>query len=190
MNEEVTYSTPDELTLMLREDRYIKEFCNYLHFEELSKVDAYCKTFRMKKPLGQSQQVRMYRWVKKKAVQEWLQKSIKSLEVDWIDKRVNALQHLYGLGTNAENSEKTQIDALDKFLSHLNREENKIRLDMNGSTQVNIVQIVQDKLATITRGATIQPDLLSSGKEPTLADKAIDAILVKEKVVVDVEVVL
>ena len=76
---------------------------------------------------------------------------------------------------------KTNVDALDKFLSHLNREENKIKLDIGNVGQINIVQIVQDKLSMITMGATINPNGQIDNSSRTRADNAIDAILLRDK---------
>ena len=55
-----------------------------------------------------------------------------------------------------------------------------IKLDMGTNTQVNIVQVVQDKLNTITNGATINPDGLKAPETRSNADLAIDAILVRK----------
>lgn len=149
----------DTLNNKLKEERYIQEFANYVTFDGLNKKDAWMQTFDVHPDLmNDSMQTKMYRWVKKDVVQKWLKKSVSSLEVDWIDKRVNALNHLYNIGTDVETSDKMKIDALDKFLGHLNREEKKLSIDMNGATQVNIVQVVQDKLQQITQGAMIQPN--------------------------------
>lgn len=169
----------NKLSSMLKDEAYIKEFCNYVIFEGMSKNQAWIKTFGISIEMNNNLITKMYRWVKKKEVQDWLGKANKSLEVDWIDKRVNALGHLYNIGMSGED--KRNIDALDRFLSHLNREENKIRLDINGATQVNIVQIVQDKLSMIVNGATISPNGSILNTPQSRADNAIDAILLRDK---------
>ncbi len=178
MNDVTVYSTLDELNIMLKEDDRIKEFSNYVIFDGMNKTEAWVKTFNVKHPLSPSMQTKMYRWIKREPVQKWLVKANKSLEVDWIDKRVNALQHLYAIGMADES--KTNVDALDKFLSHLNREENKIKIDMGNAGQINIVQIVQDKLNTITAGATINPSGQIENAYKDRADNAIDAIIMKD----------
>jgi len=181
MNEIAEPTDNEELNIKLKDEKYIKEFSNYVIFEGMTKLEAWTTTFDVSLPITNSMQTKLYRWIKKDAVQKWLIKANKTLEVDWIDKRVNALQHLYSIGTDKDNSEKAQIDALDRFLTHLNKEENKIKLDL-GNSQVNIVQIVQEKLATITNGAIIQPS--GQIKESTFAsraDDAIDAIILKGK---------
>lgn len=170
-NEVVDYK---RLNNMMADEQYVKEFANYITFDGMSKPKAFCKVFGLDYPLTDSLTVKLYRWVKKDEVHEWLEKANSSLQVDWIDKRVNALQHLYNLGTDEDNPTKIQVEALDKFLAHLNKEENKIRLDL-GNSQVNIVQVVQDKLSSITSGATISPtgeisgvidaEVISYGKE-------------------------
>ncbi len=172
-------STLDELNIKLSDEKYIKEFCNYVIFDGLNKTEAWIKTFNVQTPLTPSLQTKLYRWIKREPVQKWLEKANKSLEVDWIDKRVNALQHLYNIGMADEG--KTNVDALDKFLSHLNREENKIKLDIGNVGQINIVQIVQDKLNMITMGATINPNGQIDNSSRARADNAIDAILLKDK---------
>ncbi len=51
-----------------------------------------------------------------------------------------------------------------------------------GNSQVNIVQVVQDKLATITNGAIIQPSgQIEKSTYSSRADSAIDAIIMKDK---------
>lgn len=179
MNDISVYSTPDKLNTMLSDEKYIKEFSNYVIFDGLNKTEAWVKTFNVEYPLSPSMQTKMYRWIKKDTIQKWLEKANKSLEVDWIDKRVNALQHLYNIGMADEG--KTNVDALDKFLSHLNREENKIKLDIGNVGQINIVQIVQEKLNMITMGATINPNGQIENSNRTRADNAIDAILLRDK---------
>lgn len=175
-------STPEELNINMKDDKYIKEFCNYVVFEGMDKTQAFVATFDVAKPLSDVMKTKMYRWIKKDAVQKWLKKSNKSLEVDWIDKRINALQHLYDIGTDKENSEKAQIDGLNVFLTHLNKEENKIRLDIGGSTQINIVQVVQDKLSMITNGSTVMPNGAISYDKKANDINALDAIMSKTKV--------
>ena len=172
MDDRFKVSTPEELNTMLKDEQFIKEFANYVIFEGMTNPQAWTKTFRVDSPMSDSHKTKMYRWLKKDQVQKWLTKANKSLEVDWIDKRVNALQHLYDIGTDGEALPKDKVAALDKFLTHLNKEENKIKLDI-GNAQVNIVQIVQDKLSQITDGSTIQPDCLPSPKYRSKVD-AID----------------
>lgn len=154
--------TPEEITEMLKDENKIKEYANYVIFDLKSKREAWIETFNPDIPMSRAIEAKMYRWFQKPEVHKWMEKLNKSLEIDWIDKRVDSLQHLYKLGTNSENSEKTQIDALDKFLTHLNKVENKITVDHQGLNQVNIIQIVQDKLSMITSGATIQPDYIEA----------------------------
>ncbi len=104
MNEPTVDSTLEELNIKLKDEKYIKEFSNYVIFEGMSKVEAWTKTFGVQMPISNNMQTKMYRWIKKDVVQKWLVKANKSLEVDWIDKRVNALQHLFDMGMNKENS--------------------------------------------------------------------------------------
>ena len=181
MNEITEPTDNEELNIKLKDEKYIKEFSNYVIFEGMTKVEAWTTTFDVELPITNSMQTKMYRWVKKEAVQKWLVKANKTLEVDWIDKRVNALQHLYSLGIDKDAPPKAQIDALDRFLTHLNKEENKIKLDL-GNSQVNIVQIVQDKLATITNGAIINPSgQIKESTYSSRADEAMEAIILKGK---------
>jgi len=152
-------SSPEELNKRLKDEQFIREFTNRVIFDGMSKPRAWCITFGVDYPLTPSQTTKMYRWLKKDEVHNWLERANNSLDVDWIDKRVNALYHLYSLGTDEDTQTKNRIAALDKFLTHLNKEESKIKLELGGSTQVNIIQVVQDSLSKITSGATIQPDM-------------------------------
>ena len=152
-------SSPEELNKRLKDEQFIREFTNKVIFDGMTKPKAWSATFGVDYPLTDVMKTKMYRWLKKDEVHNWLERANNSLDVDWIDKRVNALQHLYSLGTDEENQAKNRIDALDKFLTHLNKEESKIKLELGGSTQVNIIRVVQDSLSKITSGATIQPDI-------------------------------
>ena len=180
MMEVSKYTNPDELNGLLKDENKMKEYANYVILELKTKREAWIETFKPEVPMSRAVEAKMYRWFQNKNVVALMTKLNKSLEVDWIDKRVNSLQHLYKLGTNEDSSEKSQIDALDKFLTHLNKVENKITLEHVGNQQVSIVQILQDKLATITNGATINPDGIQAPHNMTNADLAIDAILVKK----------
>ena len=158
----IIVNEPEVITEMLKDESKIKEYANYVIFDLKSKREAWIETFNPDVPMSRAVEAKMYRWFQKEEVKKWMEKLNKSLEIDWIDKRVDSLQHLYKLGTDSENAEKIQIDALDKFLTHLNKVENKITLEHTGAQQVSIIQIVQDKLTQITKGATIQPDYVEA----------------------------
>ena len=182
MEELTTHSTPEAITEELKDDDKTKEYANYVILEGKSKRESWIMTFNPELPMPRAIEAKMYRWFQKDSVKKLMTKLNKSLEVDWIDKRVNALQHLFDIGTNSESSEKSQIDGLDKFLTHLNKVENKIVLETQGSNQINIIQVVQDRLATIVGGSTITPDGMIAKATGSNADNAIDAILVGNKV--------
>lgn len=169
------YTPIEDLKPMLNDEKYVKEYVNYITFDGMDKKDAFCETFNVDNNMTQVMRNRMNRWVKREDVQKWLSKANRSLETDWIDKRVNAMNHLYNLGTNPESTDRIKIDALDKFLAHLNREESRIRLDIGENTQVNIVNVIQNKLNALTREATINPAgaITYKGHHEYTADEAI-----------------
>ena len=160
-------------------EEYIQEFITYWITEKKSKSEAYALTFECDQPLEQCQRTTLSRWFKKDEVQKWVKKADKALQIDWLDKRVNALGAMYEMGMNEEESTKVRADVLDKFLNRLDKDQNRLQVDFNGTGTVNRVQIVQDKLNTITRGATLNPDGVQAIENKTNADNAIDAILVK-----------
>lgn len=192
MNKEVTeWRDYSDLNTSLKDERKIQEFCNYVVFDGLSYAKAWIKTFEIEaEELNNSMKTKMYRWVNKPMVQEWLKKANKSLEVDWMDKKVDILQRMYLIATDSlvkADGEKVDIpvkvqattgkDWLDAVKS-----DKTINLNVDGGNTVNIVQVVQDKLSAITSGATINPDGMV--KEITArdrADEAIDAIILKHK---------
>lgn len=118
-------------------------------FDGDSKAKAFSKTFDVELPFDNTMTQRVYRWCKRDSVVRWLEKANKSLEVDWIDKRVNALNHLYRLGVEAEN-ERNQIEALNVFLTKLDKESGS--LNINVENKVNVVKLVSEKLDKIAGG--------------------------------------
>jgi len=141
-------------------EEYIQEFITYWITEKMSKSDAYAKTFECDSPLEQCQRTTLNRWMKKDVVQKWIKKADKALQIDWLDKRVSGLEMLHNIGMDENEATKNRIDAMDKFLNRLDKEQNRLQVDFGDNTQVNIVQIVSDKLQSITSGSTIQPDLI------------------------------
>lgn len=139
-------------------EEYIQEFISYWITDKMSKSDAYAKTFDCDKPLEQCQRTTLSRWIKKPEVEKWIKKADRSLQIDWLDKRVSGLEMLHNIGMDENEETKDRISAMDKFLNRLDKEQNRLQVDLNGGTQVNIVQVVQDKLSQITGGATISPD--------------------------------
>lgn len=144
-------------------EEYIQEFISYWITDKMSKSDAYAKTFECDKPLEQCQRTTLSRWFKKDEVQKWVRKADKSLQIDWLDKRVSGLEMLHNIGMNEEENTRDRISAMDKFLDKLDKEQNRLQVDLSGSTgQINIIQVVQDKLSQITSGSTIQPDYIEA----------------------------
>ena len=160
-------------------EEYIQEFIFRWITEKKSKSEAYALTFDCDQPLEQCQRTTLSRWMRKEEVQKWIKKADKALQIDWLDKRANGLEMLYNIGMNEDENTRNRIDAMDKFLNRLDKDQNKLMVDFGGS-QVNIVQIVQDKLAAITQGATIQPDIIS--KEDYIKRvEYVDSIVNKEE---------
>lgn len=150
------------LTEMMFDEAHIKEFVNYIVFDGLTKKAAFHETFREfidDEGMTDSLTVKAYNWVKTERVQRWMEKANKSLEIDWLDKRVTALNDLFEIGINAE-SNKEKISAYDTFLKHLGKEE-KNMINIMGDGKVNIIQVVQDKLESLT-STSIQPDLIEA----------------------------
>ena len=184
------YSTQDELNTLLKDEDRIKEFCNYIVFDGLTKPKAWSKAFNVEMPLSANMQTKMYRWLKKDAVVKWMGKANKSLEVDWIDKKVDVLNRMHCIamdnlvspsGERIEVPLKLQASTGKDWLDAV-KQDKTINLNVGDNNTVNIVQIVQDKLASITNGATINPDGIPY-KETARdrADNAIDAIIMKDK---------
>ena len=59
---------------------------------------------------------------------------------------------------NEDEDTKDRIAAMDKFLNRLDKEQNRLQIGFDSQPQVNIIQVVQEKLSQITGGATISPD--------------------------------
>jgi len=162
-----TVSTDEELKEMLKDEKYIREYANYIILDGMAKREAYIKTFRMDTPLTKAHEVRMYRWFKKDVVAKWVQKANKSLEVDWIDKKVDVLNRMHHIAMDTlKDMDGNKIDVPLKLQATAGKDwldaikaDKTINVNMGDNQTLNIVQIVQDKLESITSGSTIQPDM-------------------------------
>jgi len=160
-------STPEELNTMLKDEIYIKDFWNKVIFDRMSKPKAWCSTFRVDYPLTPNMTTKMYRWLKKDIVQELGNKSDRALSVDLMDNKLDILDRMYKIATDKledENGNKIPVSVkiqaeTGKYWLDSIKQDKTINLNVGGDTQVNIVQLVQDKLTAITQGATIQPDI-------------------------------
>ena len=159
-------STPEELKEMLSDENCIKEYANYIVLEHMNKREAWIKTFRPDTPMTGAMEARMYRWFNKDVVKKWITKANKSLEVDWIDKKVDILERMYKIATDTlttldgekvEVSVKQQASTGKDWLDAV-KADKTLKIDMGDNTTINIVQIMQDKLNLITDGSVIQPD--------------------------------
>jgi len=165
-----TVSTPEELAVMLKDEQYIREFCNYVVIDLMKQTDAWVKTFRIDTPMLPSMRTKMHRWIQKDVVKKWMTKANKSLEIDWIDKKVDILERMYLMATDElKDKDGDKIEVPLKLQASTGKDwldaikaDKTIKVDMGENTQINIVQIVQDKLETITGGATIQPDIVEA----------------------------
>ena len=177
--EKYELSTPDELNSMLKDDVYIKDFWNKVTFDRLSKPKAWASTFRVDYPLSDSHTTKMYRWLRKKNVADTGDKVDRALSTDLMDNKLDILDRMYNIAMDNlvdEKGEKIPVSVkiqaeTGKYWLDSVKQDKTINLNMTGDSQVNIVQIVQDKLQSITSGATIQPN-------GQIAHKAIDVEVV------------
>ena len=143
-------------------EEYIQEFISYWITEKKSKSEAYALTFDCDQPLEQCQRTTLSRWLQKDEVKRWIKKADKSLQIDWLDKRVSGLQMLHDIGMDDNEKTQDRINAMDKFLNRLDKEQSRLQIDFGEGSQINIIQVVQDKLEKITNGATIMPDYIDA----------------------------
>ena len=197
--EKYELSTPDELNSMLKDDIYIKDFWNRVTFDRMSKPKAWATTFRVDYPLTDSHTTKMYRWLKKPLVEDIGSKADRALSVDLMDNKLDILDRMYKIAMDKLEDEKgekipvsVKIQAeTGKYWLESVKQDKSINLNIQGGSQVNIVQVLDEKLASLTQGATISPDgaveMIEHNKGGQFAKtsdksiKAIDAILVKDK---------
>ncbi len=162
-------STQDELNKKLKDDTYIKDFWNEVIFNKpkMSKPRAWSKVFGVDYPLSDSMTTKLYRWLRKPEVAKIGEKVNKGLEVDLLDNKIDILSRLHKIATDTlEDNYGEKINVPIKLQAETGKawldaikQDKSININMGEGTQVNIVQLVQDKLSAITQGATIQPDI-------------------------------
>lgn len=167
---EFKLSTPEQLNEKLKDDVYIKDFWNRVVFDGMTKPKAWSVTFGVDYPLEPTMQTKMYRWVKKDIVASIAKKINKGLEIDLLDNKMEILSRMHKIATDTlEDGKGNHIDVPLKIQAETGKSwldavksDKSININMNDGQQINIIQVVQDKLNRITDGATIQPDYIEA----------------------------
>lgn len=132
----------------------------------------------------------MYRWLRKKNVEDIGRKTDRALSTDLLDNKLDILDRMYMIamdklvdekGNKIEVPVKIQAETGKSWLDAI-KQDKTINLNLGDNQTINIVQIVQDKLSAITSGSTIRPDgiIEHKPKQELLMDK-FDTIMSKAK---------
>ena len=141
---------------------YIKavEFCTYV-VSGLDYTVAYKKTFpdRVEKHIknGKEEWISRYAniYANGELVGSIMARIYMNQHIMFIDKAIKAKLELYDIGMNG-NSEKNRVDALDKFLNHIKKEQEKAGIDINMTVNSNTIEELDKKmnqLADLARGS-------------------------------------
>ena len=157
-------------------------FANYMRAIEFvgyvvggsSYKNAYQKTFPAKtKQLDNNNlNASASRYANSRLVKNMLERVYLNQHIFFIDKTIQAKLKLYELGMDNDVAERERVNALDKFLTHTAKYEDKSGLTINNFVQsgsVNIVNAIDDKLKRLAEIAQNQ-----------IEDGIVDAKLVAE----------
>lgn len=179
-------STPEELTIMLKDELYIKDFWDKIKFEDISKPKAFSEVFRVDYPLSNTHTTRLYRWLRKEKVEKIGKKVNEGLEINLLDHKLSILNRMHKIATDTlEDGKGEKINVPLKLQAETGKawldaikQDKSIKIDMGDNTQINVVQIVQDNLRRITGGATISPaGSIEYKPSQTEAEEYVDAII-------------
>ena len=138
---------------------YIKaiEFCTYV-VSGLGYSDAYRKCFPDRCEFKELSYVSASasQYSGSIIVSNMLSRIYLNQHIFFIDKVINAKMELYKIGTNESVSDRNRVDALDKFLTHTKKVEDRAGIDVQVNIQNNSIDILDkklDSLANLARGS-------------------------------------
>ena len=155
----------DDLTERGKRKNTVKEYVQAIEFVSyiiggLSYTEAYKKTFptRVKGKDTKAISSSASQYTAGSLVSNMLNRIYLNQHVFFIDKTIQAKLELYNLGMTAQ-FDKDRVNALDKFLTHTAKYEDKSGLTINNFVQsgsVNIVNAIDDKLKRLAEIAQNQ----------------------------------